>query len=164
MSHHGNGLSRFATLPRSSFPCLGELGEPGDDGPSKAAAWRLWLNDVYSECTQGESFEDYFVRFVESTDSEIQDEIAEAVARAPVVARLESLALSMGALSDEGAEALLSGRSLTHLHELDLRHHFLSRDMAERLAIALPGVRLVIGPSLEPYEWSPDERYVAVSE
>jgi hypothetical protein len=29
---------------------------------------------------------------------------------------------------------------------------------------ALPGVRLVIGPSPEPYEWSPDERYVAVSE
>ena len=29
---------------------------------------------------------------------------------------------------------------------------------------ALPDVRLVIGPSLEPYEWNPDERYVAVSE
>jgi hypothetical protein len=318
MSHHGNDLSRFATLPQSAFPCLGEL---GDDGPPKAEAWRLWLNDVYSDYTEGESFEDYFVRFVESTDtervrelvfgcwgssfessaeepidlltqaadrfpnlrlialgdipsdeaeiswiqqsdltsllgafprlevlevrggdglglrpirheslrvlriesgglsgamvravgasdlpslehlemwlgvpayggdcsiadleeilsgerlpalrhlglqdSEIQDEIAGAVARAPVVARLESLALSMGALTDEGAEALLAGRSLTHLRKLDLHHHFLSRDMAERLAVALPGVRLVIGPPLEPYEWAPDERYVAVSE
>ncbi|MEV6868291.1 hypothetical protein AB0M44_45840 [Streptosporangium subroseum] len=141
MSHHENGLSRFATLPQSSFPCLGEL---GDDGPGKAEAWRLWLNDVYSDYTQGE--------------------IAGAVARAPVVAWLESLALSMGALSDEGAEALLSGRSLTHLHKLDLHHHFLSRDMAKRLAVALPDVRLVIGPSMEPYEWNPDERYVAVSE
>ena len=73
-------------------------------------------------------------------DSQIQDEVAAAVAGAPVVARLESLSLAMGMLTDEGAEALLSGQPLTHLKRLDLHHHFLSDGMVARIQAALPGV------------------------
>lgn len=40
-------------------------------------------------------------------NSELQDEIAAAVAGAPVVAQLSSLSLAMGTLTDEGAAALL---------------------------------------------------------
>ncbi|GAA3138907.1 STM4015 family protein [Planomonospora alba] len=94
-------------------------------------------------------------------DSEIQDEIAAAVAAAPVVARLEALALSMGTLTDEGAEALLSGQPLTHLALLDLHHHYLSDAMAERIRRALPGVTVDLSEKEEPdEEW----RYVAVAE
>ncbi|GAB1817829.1 STM4015 family protein [Herbidospora sp. RD11066] len=77
-------------------------------------------------------------------DSEQQDEIAAAVASAPVVARLEELDLSMGTLTDAGAEALLSGQPLSHLKVLDLHHNFLSEPMAARLQKALPevGVKL----------------------
>ncbi|WP_026404958.1 STM4015 family protein [Actinomadura rifamycini] len=78
-------------------------------------------------------------------DSEIQDEVAEAVASAPVVARLESLSLAMGTLSDRGAEALLAGQPLTHLRKLDLHHHFLSEAMMERVRAALPGVDVDLG-------------------
>ncbi|MER7475733.1 hypothetical protein [Micromonospora sp. NPDC000018] len=67
----------------------------------------------------------------------LQDEIAAAVAEAPVVAQLRSLALSMGTLSDTGAAALLNGRSLTHLRWLDLQHHYLSAAMMRRLRDAL---------------------------
>lgn len=42
-------------------------------------------------------------------NSELQDEIAVAFASAPVVARLETLDLSMGTLGDVGAEALCPG-------------------------------------------------------
>ena len=42
------------------------------------------------------------------------------------MARLKTLDLSMGVLSDVGAEALLAGQPLTHLRRLDLHHHFLS--------------------------------------
>ncbi|WP_307811695.1 STM4015 family protein [Planomonospora parontospora] len=97
-------------------------------------------------------------------DSEIQDEIAAAVASAPVVARLESLALSMGTLSDAGAEALLTGQPLTHLRTLDLRHHYVSPSMAERLAGALPRTAVLLGEARKPYDFDPDGRYVAVSE
>ncbi|MBB4915575.1 STM4015 family protein [Streptosporangium saharense] len=96
-------------------------------------------------------------------DSEIQDEIAAAVASAPVVARLETLALSMGALGDEGAEALLSGQPLTHLKRLDLHHHYLTDPMADRVraAFAVFGVEVDLSDQEEPDdEW----RYVAVSE
>jgi hypothetical protein len=75
-------------------------------------------------------------------NSDAQDEVAALVAAAPVVTRLESLALSMGVLTDEGAKALLSGRPLTHLKELDLHHHYLSGEMVERLCAALPGLAL----------------------
>ncbi|MFB9206661.1 leucine-rich repeat domain-containing protein [Nonomuraea spiralis] len=52
--------------------------------------------------------------------SSFQDDIAEAVAVAPIVARLESLSLALGQLTDRGAEALLLGQPLTHLKRLYL--------------------------------------------
>ncbi|WP_329378949.1 STM4015 family protein [Streptomyces sp. NBC_01716] len=98
-------------------------------------------------------------------NSEIQDEIAGAVASAPVVAGLESLALSMGTLADPGGEALLAGQPLTHLKTLDLRHHFMSPDVTDRIQQTLGphGVRVELEP---PYDLSADDewRYVAVSE
>ncbi|GAA2105896.1 STM4015 family protein [Actinomadura alba] len=94
-------------------------------------------------------------------NSQIQDEVAAAVAGAPVVAGLESLSLSMGVLTDEGAEALLSGQPLTHLKRLDLHHHFLGDEMAERVRAALAGVDVDLSEHQRPRdEW----RYVAVSE
>ncbi|WP_433473361.1 STM4015 family protein [Spirillospora sp. CA-142024] len=94
-------------------------------------------------------------------DSEIQDEIAAAVAGAPVVARLESLSLAMGVLTDQGAEALLSGQPLTHLRKLDLHHHFLSDAMVERVRAALPGVEVDLDDQEKP---DGDWHYIAVSE
>ncbi|MYV57075.1 leucine-rich repeat domain-containing protein [Streptomyces sp. SID3212] len=104
-------------------------------------------------------------------NSPIQDELAAALASAPVVARLTSLSLSMGALGDEGAEALLTGQPLTHLRELDLSHHFLSHAMMLRVWTELEphGVRVNLTASQEPEEVDPewgegDGRYVAVDE
>lgn len=94
-------------------------------------------------------------------DSEIQDEIAAAVAGAPVVARLESLSLAMGVLTDQGAEALLSGQPLTHLRRLDLHHHFLSDAMVERVKAALPGVEVDLN---DQEKADGDWHYIAVSE
>lgn len=70
----------------------------------------------------------------------IQDEIAAAVAHAPVVAGLRVLDLSLGALGDHGGEALLHGRPLDHLAVLDLHHNYFSEAMQDRLRSAWPGV------------------------
>ncbi|KAB2382843.1 STM4015 family protein [Actinomadura montaniterrae] len=94
-------------------------------------------------------------------DSQIQDEIAAAVAGAPIVARLESLSLAMGILTDQGAEALLSGQPLTHLRKLDLHHHFLSDAMVERVKAAFPGVEVDLSDQEKP---DGDWHYIAVSE
>lgn len=99
-------------------------------------------------------------------NSEIQDEIAAAVASAPVVAQLETLALSMGTLSDTGGEALLNGQPLNHLSALDLRHHYLGDPMLDRIRSACAPAVVEGGEAEEDYADPDDEpeRYVAVSE
>ncbi|MEV6978862.1 STM4015 family protein [Kitasatospora sp. NPDC093806] len=94
-------------------------------------------------------------------NSELQDEIAAAVAHAPVVARLDSLNLSMGVLTDQGATALLEGQPLTHLKSLDLHHHYLTDALQERLRQALPGTAIDLS---EPGKPDDQWRYVAVAE
>ncbi|GAA4949456.1 hypothetical protein GCM10025331_42110 [Actinoplanes utahensis] len=51
-------------------------------------------------------------------NAEIVEQLATAVAAAPIVARLKALDLSYGVFGDAGAEALLAGQPLTHLDEL----------------------------------------------
>lgn len=98
-------------------------------------------------------------------DAENQDEIAAALAHAPVVAQLETLDLSLGILSDEGAAALLAGQPLTHLTSLDLHYHYLSEEMMQRLREALPGVEVRVDEQMEPDLWDGESnRYIAVSE
>ncbi|MFI9638614.1 STM4015 family protein [Micromonospora sp. NPDC051925] len=98
-------------------------------------------------------------------NAEIADDLAAALATAPVVRRLERLDLSLGTLSDEGLAALLAGQSLTHLTTLDLHHHFLSEEAVARVTAALPGVEVDVS---EPQEADEDDgeiyRYTAVSE
>ncbi|MGW6467169.1 STM4015 family protein [Streptomyces rubiginosohelvolus] len=99
-------------------------------------------------------------------NSEFQDEIAAAVGSAPVVAQLESLALSMGTLSDTGGEALLNGQPLSHLSLLDLRHHYLTDPMVDRITTACAPAVVEAGEAEDDYADEDDEpeRYVAVSE
>ncbi|GAA2974651.1 STM4015 family protein [Kitasatospora sp. NPDC127116] len=104
------------------------------------------------------------LRHLGLANSELQDEIAAALAHAPVVARLESLDISMGVLSDEGATTLLEGQPLTHLRSLDLHHHYLSDAMQERLHEALPGVELDLSDAEADEMDDEDDRYVSVSE
>ncbi|MFJ9637920.1 STM4015 family protein [Streptomyces sp. NPDC101178] len=103
-------------------------------------------------------------------NSELQDEIAAAVASAPVVAQLESLALSMGTLSDTGGEALLNGQPLNHLTTLDLRHHYLTDPVLDRIRAACAPAVVQAGEAEDDYadedmdDDEEPERYVAVSE
>ncbi|KAA0941220.1 STM4015 family protein [Streptomyces apricus] len=132
----------------------------------------LWLGAEYYGCTttladlapvlDGDRLP--ALRHLGLRNSEIQDEIAAAVAGAPVVARLASLHLGLGTLSDTGAAALLSGQPLTHLEELDLRHHFLSEPMMQRLREALEpaGVKLDLEEREQTEE--DEDRYVAAGE
>jgi len=104
-------------------------------------------------------------------DSILQDDLAAAVAHAPVVAQLEVLDLSLGTLGDEGAAALLAGQPLHHLRKLDLHHHYVSDKVVERLQAAWPGVEVDTSEQDDGRTWrqafgSPprEDRYIAVSE
>jgi hypothetical protein len=98
-------------------------------------------------------------------DAEIADDIAAALAGAPVVARIKTLDLSQGMLSDAGAAALLAGQPLIHLRELDLHHHFLTEAMQARLRDELEpaGVEVDLSDAQDASD-DIDDRFIAVSE
>ncbi|GIG89879.1 STM4015 family protein [Plantactinospora endophytica] len=102
------------------------------------------------------------LRYLGLRNAEIADQVAAAVAGAPVVARLRELDLSLGILSDTGAAALLAGQPLTHLRKLDLHHHYLGGELAGRLLAELPGVEVDISDVRRPDR--DGDRYIAVSE
>jgi len=105
------------------------------------------------------------LRHLAPCNAENADAVAAAVAVAPVVGQLEVLDLSMGTLTDPGAEALLAGQPLTHLAALDLHHHFLSAECQQRLVAALPGVRVDLSDPQSPHEYRGQEyHYTAVGE
>ena len=93
-------------------------------------------------------------------DSEIVDDIAANLASAPILSRLTGLDLSLGTLTDTGAEALLDNPALKNLQTLDLHHHYLSEAMMGDLKREFPFVD-VGDPKGESDE---DDRYVAVGE
>ncbi|MFE3459174.1 STM4015 family protein [Nocardiopsis aegyptia] len=76
------------------------------------------------------------------------------LAEAPVLAQLDTLDLSLGTLTDEGARVLLDAPGLRRLRRLDLHHHFLSGEMAERVRaeFTAAGVEVDVSEREEPYE------------
>jgi hypothetical protein len=176
-----------------SFPLSGHKGlralrvESGGMPPEAAAAiaaaplpslerLELWLGD--EDYGGGTTVEDLApllagegkpaLRHLGLQNSPIQDELAAAVASAPIVAQLTSLSLSMGILTDAGAEALLRGQPLNHLRELDLSHHYLSDAMMLRIWTELEsaGVRVDLTGKRQDPDWNEPyaRRYIAVSE
>ncbi|HEX4817251.1 MAG TPA: STM4015 family protein [Nonomuraea sp.] len=101
------------------------------------------------------------LRHLRLQNGQFQDDVAVALAAAPIVERLETISLSMGSLTDAGAEALISGQPLTHLRRLDLSHHYMTAAMMGRVREALPGVEVVLS---EPLDAEREWRFVAVSE
>ncbi|WP_437097595.1 hypothetical protein [Streptomyces longwoodensis] len=88
-------------------------------------------------------------------NSEMQDEVAVAMGAAPIVANLDVLDLSLGTLTDTGAEALLGGQPLTHLRKLDLHHNYLSEPMKHRVRDALEPADVKV--DLDPSDAEADE-------
>jgi hypothetical protein len=75
----------------------------------------------------------------------------------------------MGVLTDEGAEALLSGQPLTHLKKLDLHHHYLSAAFEKRVRQALEPAGVEVDLDRDDAEEETEEdgtvwRYVSVGE
>ncbi len=66
------------------------------------------------------------LRYLGLRDAGIADDLAGALASAPVLAQLRVLDLSLGTLGDDGVLALLRGQRLAHLSLLDLHHHYLT--------------------------------------
>lgn len=131
----------------------------------------LWLGT--SEYGAGWSMDD-LARLFEGTvhpalrtlglrNSEEADALAKRLADAPITGRLHTLDLSLGTLTDEGGLALAASASVKALRKLDLHRHYLSPEVAARLAELGPEVD--VSEPTEPDEWNGKKhRYVAVGE
>ncbi len=66
-------------------------------------------------------------------NSELTDEIAEALSNHPILDQLNVLDLSLGTLSDKGAGFLLSSPKVAKLVRLDIHYHFMSDEMMKKM-------------------------------
>lgn len=90
-------------------------------------------------------------------DSQIQDEICEAVLASKYMKQMKRLELSMGSLTDKGGQLLLDKLpEFPNVKYLDVHYHFLSDEMMKKLQ-ALP-MEVDTEEQNEPDEWD-DEIY-----
>lgn len=73
------------------------------------------------------------LKYLGLRNAQIADDIAAVIVKSPVIDQLETLDLSLGSLSDEGATALLQFEAKPHLKRLDLHHHYLSKPLQKKL-------------------------------
>lgn len=94
---------------------------------------------------------------------EVIDALAPMLADAPVLDQIEELDLSLGTLSDKGAEALLASPRLAKLKQIDLHHHYMSEPMMARWQAL--GVKVDVGDRQEDEEFDGEPmRAVAIAE
>jgi hypothetical protein len=132
----------------------------------------LWLGDSnYGGDTTPEDLAPIFagslfpqLSYLGLRDSEIADQVAVAVANAPILQQLKVLDLSLGNIGDIGAAALLASPIINHLEKLDLHHHYISDELTQKLAKLSFAVD--ISDLQEPYVYDDGEvhRYISVSE
>ncbi|MFO7565879.1 MAG: WGR domain-containing protein [Enhygromyxa sp.] len=153
---HTGGLPQAAgqALGRAELPALERLvvwfGTTHYGGSCSAAEARGIL--------QNKSFAQ--VRSLALADADFADEIAAEVAQAELWPALERLDLSMGTMTDAGAERLLArAKQLARLAHIDLSENFLSPQMCDRIRAALPNAK-VDSQKHDDGDW----RYVSVGE
>ncbi|MEZ4237166.1 MAG: TIGR02996 domain-containing protein [Myxococcota bacterium] len=95
-------------------------------------------------------------------NAEFTDDLVDALLASPLLARLEALDLSMGTMTDRGADALLGARDRwAHLQRLDVSDNFLGDERVAALeAVEGPEVSATGQKEDEDPEW----RYVSVAE
>lgn len=98
-------------------------------------------------------------------NSEIANELAEALKDAPILERLDILDLSMGVMQDKGATHLLDCK-LDNLQFFNLSNNFLSKDMIDKLKQKWANIEVVATGQKEPWKYDDGDiqYYVDVSE
>ena len=93
------------------------------------------------------------------TDSEIQNEITEAVLNCKYIDQLEVLDLSMGSLTDQGGQMLLEQiPKHSNIKSLDLEYHYMSDEMMDKLKNLL-GVAVNVEDQQEAEEYGGEVYY-----
>jgi len=99
------------------------------------------------------------LKYLGLTDSEIQDEITEAVLASKYISQITTLDLSMGSLTDKGGQMLLEKLpDYPNIKNLNLEYHYLSDKMMQKLE-SLPDVEVNVDDQQEADEYDGDVYY-----
>jgi len=133
--------------------------------------FEVWLGaEDYGASTSVADFTDLFagelfpnLKTLALRNCEYADDLAAAVAVAPIMDRISELDLSKGNLTDRGARALVAGGKLGGLERIRLDHHYLSdAGLAE---LKLNAKTLIADNQMEPDRYDDEVYYyIAVSE
>lgn len=133
--------------------------------------FELWLGEEnygantsvedFSELLAGELFPE--LKTLGLCNCEYADHLAEALATAPVLDRIEVLDISKSILTDRGANALARSGRLSHLKKLDISYHYVSPEGVAALQSATPTVD-ASDPQQDEQHGDEIYRNVAVSE
>jgi hypothetical protein len=94
---------------------------------------------------------------------ESADEFAKALAKAPILERIDILDMSMGNLTDEGAIALAESPAVAGLDLLDIHLHYVSDEAVGKLEAL--GIKVNADDAQEAQEYGGETyRYISVSE
>jgi len=101
------------------------------------------------------------LKYLGLRNSQLADEIAAVVVNSPLIGRIETLDLSLGVLTDEGARVLLKLPPSPTLKKLNLHYNYITPDLVR----AFQALRLEVDVSKPPRMETDDEwRFVAVGE
>lgn len=98
------------------------------------------------------------LKYLGLRSSNYSDDIAEAIVRSPLLERLVVLDLSMGTLTNKGAEILLNCPAIERLHTLNVARNLLPLGIVEQLS------QLKCRVVAEPQAQSSEDRYYTLSE
>lgn len=115
----------------------------------------------FSELLAGKLFPNLRVMALRNCD--YADDLAEAVATAPILGQLDVLDLSKGTLTDRGAKALIAGGMLSKPARVVISHHFVTDPVLAEMRLAAR--ELIADKQLEPENYGDEDfYYIAVSE
>ncbi len=98
-------------------------------------------------------------------DSEMQDNVAEAVFNSKYISQIESLSLANGTLTDKGGQIILDKlKDYPNIKELNLHYNYLSDDMCEKLEELAEecGIKLDVDDSQEAEAYNGELWYSAM--
>lgn len=105
------------------------------------------------------------LKYLGLTDSEIQDDVTQAVLESKYMTQITVLDLSMGTLTDKGGQLLLDKLpEFTNMKELNLEYHYLSEGMMDKLE-ALEGIEVNVDDPQEAEDYDGEAwRYPMLTE
>ena len=158
-------LKAYLADPRTATVKALVFGMPGESGESFSEI----IDILVDHAARLPALRGIFLGDIEQEENEMswieQGDIGRilAVAEAPILAQLEELDLSLGTMTDKGAEALIASEKVRGLKSLNLHRNYLTDATVARLQTL--GPKVDVGAQEKPDDWDGEPHYyVAVGE